>query len=119
MPTIDKIEDALKKRISNDVGSVFNPSIWKDIPFINYYGNDDEVVNVVVYETTEGVVKSEGKTLPDNVWKALIAAVSPATLPKNAINTMWLASIRAVPVVTSKNRPSMELLVESRKVKGG
>lgn len=109
MPTINKIEEALKKRISNDVGGVFNPNIWKDIPFVNYYGPDDEVTNIVVYETTEGVVREEGKTLPDNVWRALIAAVSPSTTPKNAINTMWLAAIRAVPIVTPTGRPSREL----------
>lgn len=99
MATTQEIEEALRSRISHDNPGQFNEAGWKDKPFSRYYGEDDEMVNIIVYETTERVVNREGKTLPVIVWQQLIEEVGPTTTPKSAIPKMRLASFAALPMV--------------------
>lgn len=99
MASTKQIEDALGSRIRQDNPGQFDQATWKEKPFSRYYGNDDEMVNIVVYETTERVVNGEGKTLPVVVWQQLIEEVGPTTTPKSAIPKMRLASFAAVMMV--------------------
>jgi hypothetical protein len=101
MPTEQQIEQALRTRVQGDNPGNFDESKWKDKPFRRYYGEDDEFVNIVVYETTERVVNAEGRTLPVPVWQQLIKEVSPDTTPKNAIPKMHLATFAAQPMMAN------------------
>ena len=95
MPTAKQLEDDLRARIEGDNPGNFDPAAWKDKAFRRYYGDDDEFVNIVVYETTERAVNKEGRTLPVPVWQQLIAEVTPDTTPKSAIPKMHLATFAA------------------------
>jgi hypothetical protein len=101
MPTQDQIEQALRKRVQGDNPRNFDEKKWKEKAFERYYGEDDELVNIVVYETTERVVNAEGRTLPVAVWQQLIDEVSPETTPKNAIPKMHLATFAAQPMMAN------------------
>lgn len=100
-----QVQAALLSRIQADRPDLFDPGIWKDVPFGKYYDDDDEKINIVVFETTEGVVRQEGRTLPDMVWRHLIDEVGPETTPKAAISKMWLATLGAQPIIGEETPP--------------
>jgi hypothetical protein len=122
MATQSQIEIALRERIKDDVSpDIFDPKLWKDVPFGRYYGDDDELTNIVVFETTEQVVNEEGRTLPPIVWRALIDEIAPDTTPKAAIPKMWLATLGAqfemIIPPTAKNRPPTLKALDARRAK--
>jgi hypothetical protein len=92
------LSDELKSRISSDNPNQFNSAIWDRVNFGSYYDQDQELVNIVVYETTDKVInKHEKRYMPTQVWKNLIASVKLDTLPKDAINPMMDAAQRSLP----------------------
>lgn len=93
-----ELSDELKQRISTDNQNQFNAAIWDRVRFGSYYDEDQELVNIVVYETTDKVInKHEKRYMPEQVWKNLIAGVKVDTLPKDAINPMMDAAQRSRP----------------------
>jgi len=92
------LTDELKQRIATDNPSQFNAAVWDQVRFGSYYDEDQELVNIVVYETTDKVInKQEKRYLPSQVWKDLIAGVTLDTPPKDAINPMMDAAQRSKP----------------------
>lgn len=108
MATPGQVEQALLNRIQKDNPGKFKKTIWKDVTFGKYYDNDDELINIVVYETTEGVVNEEGRTLPSMVWRKLIDMIGPETTPKSALSKMWLATLGAQPMKDEEEPPTLE-----------
>ena len=110
------LSSELKQRIATDNPNQFNEAIWDQVRFGSYYDEDQELVNIVVYETTDKVInKHEKRYLPSQVWKDLIAGVTLDTLPKDAINPMMDAAQRSRPwdnegpnAGRPKNRPTLK-----------
>lgn len=91
------LTNELKQRIGTDNPNQFNPAVWDQVRFGSYYDEDQELVNIVVFETADKVInKNEKRYLPTQVWKDLIASVSVDTLPKDAINPMMDAAQRSL-----------------------
>ena len=110
------LSDELKHRISTDNPSQFNSAVWDQVRFGSYYDEDQELVNIVVFETTDRVInKTEKRYMPTKVWKDLIASVKVDTLPKDAINPMMDAAQRSLPwdnegpnAGRPKNKPTLK-----------
>ena len=110
------LSDELKLRIGTDNPNQFNSAIWDQVRFGSYYDEDQELVNIVVYETTDKVInKNEKRYMPTQVWKDLIASVKLDTLPKDAITPMMDAAQRSLPwdnegpnAGRPKNRPTLK-----------
>lgn len=102
------IKDTLQKRIADDDPSNFNKDHWDKVRLGIYYDDDDELVNIIVYETAAFVASSEqkvGKYLPESVWRNLIAKVGPNNTPEEALEPMVDAVIRAVPLPEGDEGP--------------
>lgn len=92
------ITNELKERIGRDNPGTFNSAVWDQVRFGSYYGEEQELINIVVYETTDKVINKSGRSyMPTQVWKDLIASVKVDTLPKDAVNPMMDAAQRALP----------------------
>lgn len=97
MPNKAKIEAALKERIMRDDPDNFDPENWKKARLGFTYDNDEELVDIAVYETTEELLNKEERYMPDTVWRALVAEVGVDTKAEDAIVSMRDAGIRARP----------------------
>ena len=97
MPTLKQVGECLLKRMGQDeeVRKRLEQagSLWAEVPFQFYYGNNNDVIDIVVADAERDAIAP--LDLPQNVWKALLNSIGPTTLVKKAINTMWLASFSA------------------------
>jgi hypothetical protein len=102
------MKDTLKERIAADDPTNFRDGNWDKIRFGLYYDEDDELVNIVVYETAAFVASSREKTgryLPDDVWRNLIARVGPNHTPEEALDPMVDAVMRSLPLPEGDEGP--------------
>lgn len=104
------LKDLLKDRIAIDDPTNFKNGglIWDKARLGLYYDDDDELINIVVYETAASAVVSENngtRYLPDDVWRNLIARVGPTTTADDAVDPMVDAVIRAVPLPPGNEGP--------------
>ena len=102
------VKDMLKERIASDDPANFRDGNWDKVRLGLYYDEDDELVNIVVYETAAYVAGSKertGRYLPDEVWRNLIARVGPNNTPDEAVEPMVDAVMRAVPLPEGDEGP--------------
>ncbi len=101
MPSEATLKKALHDRIKADVpASQFDEDDWFETSFGDFYGGDLVKIDIVVFSTTEQVLHIEGKTLPDDIRKELLAVLSSDTTPEAAVPAMFDACTRAVPIST-------------------
>jgi len=102
MPTQQTLAIALKARIRHDKPNFFTPEdwdgdAWLDVPLGEFYDQDEDVVDNVVFEVTRDVLKTEGRKLTDAATNQLADQVNTDTKPPDAVNEMFLAAQMAVP----------------------
>lgn len=68
-------------------------ALWKEVPLRFYFGDDGDTIDIVVAEAEMASISP--LDLPEVVWSALLASIGPSTLVKEAIDTMWLATLGA------------------------
>jgi hypothetical protein len=95
MPTKSKIEAALKERIKRDDPDNFDPERWKKVRLGFTYGEDEELVDIAIYETTEELLNKEGRYMPDKVWRALVDEVNADKKAEDALVPMRDAASNA------------------------
>jgi hypothetical protein len=95
MATLVEIETALNDRIATDAPKELADagSMWKEVPLRFYYGGSDQKVDLAIGHALVEAIKPQ--ILPDEVWQNLRDIISPATLAKKAIKSMWLANLGA------------------------
>jgi hypothetical protein len=103
MPTKKTLAIALKARIRHDNPNFFTPEDWEgdawlDVALGQFYDQDEEVVDNVVFEVTRDVLKTEGRKLPQTAVDQLADRVNANTTPPDAVNEMFLAAQMAVPI---------------------
>ena len=99
MPSKKQIKDALKRRIKeDDQHGFFDEDTWQDTSFGLFYDNDEEFIDKAVFEVTEHLVQAEGLTLPNNAAAQLENDVSAENTPGEAIDPMFIAAGKAVPL---------------------
>ena len=101
------LKDTLKDRIATDDPLNFKDGGWEKVRLGIYYDEDDELVNIVVYETAAFVAQSQktGKYLPDEVWRNLIAQVGPNNTPEEALDPMANAVMLGAPLPVGNEGP--------------
>lgn len=109
MPTRTQMKNLFKQRISWDDPDTFNSNsaTWNTVRLGIYYDEDDELINIVVYETTALAAGMEDRYLPDDVWRNLIAKVGPTHTPEEAVDPMMDAAMRAKPVPPGEEPPAV------------
>jgi hypothetical protein len=98
MPTTEQMEDALMERVKRDDPENFDPDGWKDVRLGFTYDDDEELVDIAIFETTDGVVRAEGKFMPDPVWHELIDRVNADDNAGDAIDPMMDAALQSKPL---------------------
>lgn len=98
MPTKEEVTKCLFDRMRQDEQVAARmeqagEAMWREVPFQFYYGHEDNTINIVVTDA-EGTAIGP-LDLPNDVWKALLDGIGPATVVKKGINSMWLASFSA------------------------
>lgn len=102
------VKETLRERIAADDPANFREGNWDKVRLGLYYDEDDELVNIVVYETAAHVASSKervGRYLPDEVWRNLIARVGPNNTAEEAVEPMVDAVMRAVPLPAGDEGP--------------
>jgi len=102
------MKDTLRERIASDDPQNFKDGDWEKVRLGIYYDDDDELVNIIVYETAAFVAGSKqkvGKYLPEDVWRNLIARVGPNNTPEEALVPMVDAVLRSVPLPEGDEGP--------------
>ena len=102
MPSKPVLGAALKSRVRGDNPDFFTPEVWDGddwlaVPLGHFYGEDDEIVNAVVFEVTRDVLLTEQRKLPDSAKTQLVDRVGPDAKPPDAVNEMFSAAQLAVP----------------------
>lgn len=107
-PTRATVRETLRERIAADDPVNFRPADWDKVRLGLYYDEDDELINIVVYETAAYVASSKervGRYLPDEVWRNLIAKVGPNNTPEEALDPLVDAVLRAQPLPEGDEGP--------------
>lgn len=102
MPSKKTLDEALHVRLLID-----NPSRLDFMDWVNgnwhqanlgrFYSDDEEILDNAVFELTQAVLASEGRTLPTTPANQLRNSVNGNTLPPDAVSAMFLACQDAVP----------------------
>jgi hypothetical protein len=109
MPTKQTLAIALKARIRHDKPNFFTPEDWDgddwlDVPLGQFYDQDEDVVDNVVFEVTRDVLKIEKRQLTATAANQLADQVSADTVPPDAVNEMFLAAQMAIPMKLKSNQ---------------
>lgn len=107
MPTEARMEEALKERVRRDDSANFDPERWKKVRLGFTYDEDEELVDIAIFETTDEVVREEGRYLPDEVWRELIEVVGADKKAGEAIDPMMTAALQAEPLPRNDEGPIM------------
>lgn len=105
MPTKPEIEAALKERIQRDDPDNFDPTIWKKVRLGFTYDDDEELVDIAIYETTEKLLSQEGRYMPDKVWRALVSKVNADKKAEEAVDPMMDAVLDSRPLPVNDEGP--------------
>ena len=107
MPTRTQIKAILRQRISSDDPTNFNSAIWDKVRLGVYYDEDEELVDIIVYETTAYIAGVENRFIPEQVWRNLISKVNPNNTPDEAVDPMLEAALRAELVPEGQEPPAV------------
>lgn len=102
MPSKKTLDEALQVRLLID-----NPGRldfmdwvsgrWHQANLGRFY-QDNDVLDRAVFELTQAVLATEGRTLPDSAANRLRNDVNRSTMPEDAVEAMSLACQDAVPI---------------------
>lgn len=105
MPTRPEIEAALMERIKLDDPNNFDPERWKKGRLGFTYDEDEELIDIAIYETTEKLLSHEDRYMPDSVWRALVNKVNADKKAEEAIDPMMDAVLRSRPLPVNDEGP--------------
>jgi hypothetical protein len=95
MPNKREIEAALKERIKRDDPANFEPNRWKKVRLGFTYDDNEELVDIAIYETMEQLLQDENRYMPDRVWRVLVDEVNADKKAEEAIGPMRDAALRS------------------------
>jgi hypothetical protein len=97
MPSKKVLATALKARIRANNLEFFTPEdwdgdAWLEVPLGRFYDENEEMVDVVVFEVTRNVLKKEQRKMPASAEDQLAERVNVGTTPPDAVNEMFAAA---------------------------